>query len=82
MGVASLVLGIISVIISFFPFCGIIALVPAIIGLILGLVDTIKKSKTQEPKGQAIAGLVCSTIAVILIIWWYVIAGSSIALMS
>lgn len=34
MGVASLVLGIISIIVGFVPFCGIIALLPAILGFI------------------------------------------------
>ena len=72
MGVAALVLGIISIIISFIPFCGIIALLPAIIGVILGLVDMIQKGKRGEPRGIAISGFVLSLLAVIIIIGWWV----------
>lgn len=78
MGVASLVLGIVSVVLSFIPFCGIIALIPAIVGFILGIVDVVKKSKAQEPKGMSIAGLVCSAIAIVLILYWYIAAGAAI----
>lgn len=78
MGIASLVLGIVSVVISFIPFCGVIALVPAIVGLILGIIDTIKKSKEQQPKGMSIAGTVCSAVAIVLIIYWYVAAAATV----
>ncbi len=75
MGVAALVLGIISIVIGFIPFCGAIAFVPAIIGLILGIVDIVKKSKSKEPKGMAIAGTVLSAIAVIVISFWIFVVG-------
>lgn len=71
MGVAALVLGIISILVGFIPVCGLIALVPAIIGLILGIVDVIQKNKRGEKKGIAIAGIVCSAIAIIIISAWY-----------
>lgn len=58
MGIAALILGIISIIIGFIPLCGAVAFVPAIIGLILGIVDASKKSKTGEKKGVSIAGIV------------------------
>lgn len=75
MGVASLVLGIVSVIIGFVPICGTIAFIPAIIGLILGIVDIVKKSKSQEAKGLAIAGTVLSSIAILIIgYYWIVVA--------
>ena len=70
MGVAALVLGIISIIIGFIPFCGAIALLPAIVGLVLGIIDTVKKSKKGEPKGMSIAGLVLSAVAIAIIIFW------------
>ena len=75
MGVASLVLGIISFIIGFIPFCGSIALVPAIVGIILGIVDLVQKSKNNEKKGMAIAGLVLSAIATVIIIFWVFVFG-------
>lgn len=78
MGVASLVLGIISVIVGFIPLCGTWALVPAIVGLILGIVEAVKKSKAKEPKGKAIAGIVCSAIAIVIIFVWTAIIGATI----
>lgn len=58
MGVAALILGIISIIVGFIPLCGAIAYFPAIIGLILGIVDIVLKTKKKEPRGMAIAGTV------------------------
>lgn len=75
MGVAALVLGIISIIIGCVPFCGAIAFIPAIVGLVLGIVDIVKKNKEGQPKGMAIAGTVLSAIAILVIIYWVFIAG-------
>ncbi len=74
MGVAALVLGIVSIILGFVPLCGVIAVIPAIIGLILGIVDAVKKSKSNEPKGMAIAGIILSALAIVIIVGWWVIA--------
>lgn len=80
MGVASLVLGILSLIIGFVPFCGAIALLPAIIGLILGIVDVVLKSKKGEPKGMGIAGIVLSAISIVIIVFWvFVVAAASVS---
>lgn len=75
MGIAALILGIISIIIGFIPLCGSIALFPAIIGLILGIVDTVLKSKKDEKKGISIAGLVLSAIAIVVIVFWVFVFG-------
>lgn len=80
MGVASLVLGILSLIIGFVPFCGAIALLPAIIGLILGIVDVVLKSKKSEPKGMGVAGIVLSAISIVVIVFWvFVVAAASVS---
>ena len=73
MGVASLVLGIIAIIISFIPCLGIYALVPSIIGLLLGLFGIISASKANPPKGKglAIAGFILSIIATVVAGWQY-----------
>lgn len=68
MGIAALVLGIVSIILSFIPFCGIIAVVPAIIGLILGIVEVVKKSKAGENKGMGIAGIILTALAIVITI--------------
>lgn len=75
MGVAALVLGIIAVVVSFIPFCGTWAIVPAIVGLVLGIIDWIKKGKAGEKKGKAVAGTICSGVAIIIIIVWWALFG-------
>ena len=74
MAVASLVLGIVSLIIGFIPFCGSIALLPAIIGFILGIVSIVLNKKKGDKIGMGVAGLVLSIIATIVIIFWVFIA--------
>lgn len=75
MGIAALVLGIVSLVISFIPFCGTWAVIPAVVGLVLGIIDWVKKGKAKEPKGKAVAGTICSGLAVIVIIIWWILAG-------
>ena len=70
MGVAALVLGILSVIVCWIPCVNYFAFFPAVIGLILGIVDVVQKSKKDEKKGMAIAGIVLTAIAVIIISLW------------
>ena len=64
MGIASLVLGIISIILAFVPFIWILAIVTSIVGLVLGIVSLVKKVN----KGQSIAGIVLCAITLILAI--------------
>lgn len=69
MGVAALVLGIISLLIGWIPFICWFAFILAVVGLILGIVDAIKKSKANDSrKGISIAGLIISAIAIPIII--------------
>ena len=70
MGLASLILGIISLVFGFIPLCGSIALLPSIIGLILGIIAVAKKKKEGESKIQAWAGLITNIIAIFIIIFW------------
>lgn len=75
MGIASLILGIIAVVTGWIPFICFIALIFAIVGLILGIVDTIKKNKTGDKKrGISIAGLIVSAIAIPVIIFSSIIS--------
>lgn len=69
MGIAAFVLGMISIVIGWIPFICFLALMTAIIGLIFGIIDTIKKSKTNDKnKGFGIAGLIISAIAIPIIL--------------
>lgn len=68
MAVASLVLGIISILIAWIPLCGSIAGLPAFIGLILGIVALVQSKKNNgENKGMGIAGTVLNALALIII---------------
>lgn len=82
MGIAALVLGIISIIVALIPFCGAIAFVPAIIGLILGIVDIVNKKKADQPKGMAIAGTVLCGLAILFIILWLFVISAGAAVVS
>lgn len=79
MDVASLVLGIISIILGLIPLCGSVAFIPALVGLVLGIVTLVKKCKTPgEPKGMSIAGVALNSLSIIFIFFWiFVIAASS-----
>lgn len=77
MGVASLVLGIVAAVVAWIPFCGTWAIVPAVVGLVLGIVDWVKKKKADQPKGKAIAGTVCSGVAIIIIAIWWMLVGAA-----
>ena len=77
MGVAALVLGIVSIIVAWIPLCGSIAFVPAVIGLILGIIDTVQKSKKGEKKGISIAGIILNAIAIIFITVYTIAIGSA-----
>ncbi len=66
MAIASLVLGIISLVLSFCGL-GIISVFTAIVGIVLGTLGR----KDPEKKGMATAGLICSIIALVLgiVVW-------------
>lgn len=66
MAVASLILGIVGLVLSFFPFIGWIGMVLAVVGIILGAIGR----KDESKRGMATAGLVLSIIAV----GWAIIA--------
>ena len=68
MGVASLVLGIIALVVSFIPCCRMLSFIIAVIGFILGIVDIEKKGKAGASKEMGIAGGILSVIAFLIII--------------
>jgi hypothetical protein len=69
LGVAGLVIGIISLIFSCIPCLGVWAIVPAIVGVILSAVS-MKQAGAGGSKGMAMAGLVCSIAAILIACYW------------
>jgi hypothetical protein len=68
MALASMILGIISAAIGWIPLCGLIALGPAIIGIVLGSLGL----KSPHRRGMAIAGIILSVIGIVastLLFW-------------
>ena len=81
MGLASMIIGIVSLGIGFIPMCGFWAAAPAVVGLILGVVDLVLKSRRKQPRGKAIVGVILNPLAIIVIVAWYVmmVYGSEMA---
>lgn len=77
MGIAAMILGIVGVAMAFIPCVGVVALIPAPIGLILGIVDTILKKKKHLPAGMSIAGIALNAAAIIFVILWLFVFGAA-----
>ena len=70
MGTASLVIGIIAIIFGFIPVVNYFVLLPAILGLILGIIDISIKVKQNKPKSESICGVVLNGLAIFVIAAW------------
>ena len=75
LAVASLVLGILSILFAWIPIIGMIAWILAPIGLVLGLVGLSKPSG----RGMAIAGSICSGIGLLICLLWVISLGGIVA---
>jgi hypothetical protein len=75
MAVASLVLGILSILFVWIPLVGMISWVLSTVGLVLGLVALSK----PFGRGMAIAGSICSGIGLLGCISWLVLLGAAAA---
>ena len=73
MGVASLVLGIISILVAWIPFCGFIAFIPALIGLVLGIISAVLGKKHRTPIGMGIAGAILNGLSLLFILFYILI---------
>ena len=79
MDIASLVLGIVSICLLFVPCIGWFALVPAIVGLVLGIIGRVNEKKANQPTGKATAGIVLCIIACICIVIWAIQVANSVS---
>ena len=68
MAVASLVLGIVSIVFSFIPAVDLFGGILGIVGIVLGALGR----KSPDKKGMATAGLVCSIIGTVLCLIFYI----------
>lgn len=74
LGIASLVLGIVAAVIALIPVCGVIAFGPAVVGLVLGVINVVLRGKANLPKGVGIAGIILNIAAIAFILaYLYVI---------
>lgn len=73
MGTASLVIGIIAIILGFIPFLNYFLLFPALLGLVLGIVDIAVKVKHNQPRSESICGVVLNGLAIFVIAAWTVV---------
>ena len=65
MAIASLVLGIVSLIFMWWPVLSIIAIFTGLIGIVLGAMGQKSLAATGQPTGAATAGIVCSIIGLV-----------------
>ncbi len=66
MDIASLVIGIVAVIVGFIPCVQVFVFLPALVGLILGLVSFLRKRQVEEPTGIAIAGILLNAVPLVI----------------
>lgn len=78
LGVAALILGIISFVVAFIPCIGFFALFTALVAIVLGAIGLSQASRTDSPKGLMLGGLIIGVVALfIAIAQVVVIAGLS-----
>jgi len=63
MGIAALVIGIITFVLAVIPCVGLIAIIPGIISIILAAVGLSQASRNNSPRGVLVAGLIIAIIA-------------------
>ena|SRR5215469_6101911 len=60
MALTSMILGIVAAAVGWIPLCGLVALAPAIVGIVLGALGL----KSEKRRGMAIAGIILSVIGI------------------
>ncbi|MCL2574214.1 MAG: hypothetical protein FWE34_06675 [Defluviitaleaceae bacterium] len=79
MAVASLVLGVLALVLMWIPVLGIAAIPAALIGIVLAVVGKKNLAAAGSPTGMATAGLVCSIIALIISTIFTLVCGACAA---
>jgi len=76
-GIASLILGILALLIAFIPCIGFLALIPGVVAIVLAIVGLSQASQANGAKGVIIAGLVVSVIGTVVAATWLLIFSAS-----
>ncbi len=76
-GIASLILGILALLIAFIPCVGIFALIPGLIAIVLAIVGLSQASSANGSKGIIISGLIISILGTTLAAAWLVLFSTS-----
>ncbi len=66
LGVAALIMGIISFVVAFIPCVGLLAMFTAIIAIVLGAIGLSQASRDNSPKGLMFGGLIVGVIALFI----------------
>ncbi len=66
MDIASLVIGIISAIVGLIPCVNFFVILPAILGLILGIIAFKQKKEEDLPSGIALAGIILNSLPLLI----------------
>jgi membrane protein DedA with SNARE-associated domain len=68
MGIASMVIGIVSLVLGFFPLCSWFAVIPASLGLILGAAEVGQKLNPGQKRRQGMTGIIFNAAAIVIIL--------------
>jgi len=66
MGVAALIMGIISIVVAFIPCIGLLAFFTAIVAIVLGAIGISQASRAQAPRGMGLGGLITGALALVI----------------
>ena len=66
LGVAALIMGIISFVVAFIPCVGLLAMFTAIIAIVLGAIGMSQASRDNSPKGLMLGGLIIGVFALFI----------------
>lgn len=78
LGIAGLVLGIVTLIISFIPCLGMWAIVPGVVAITLSAIGFAQANKINAPKGIIIAALVISIVGTVIAGWQFYMLKSAV----
>ncbi|MCR6483673.1 DUF4190 domain-containing protein [Amycolatopsis sp. OK19-0408] len=80
LGTAGFVLGLVGLIFAFIPIIGVVAWPLTILGLIFGIIGTLRAGRGQaNNKGMAITGTVLSAIGLVICFIWTVALGAAVS---